>query len=530
VPAGPAGGGVQAVTPIAAGPPAAAGAEEQARIAAGSAGAPDFAEPAGPAGAAGANQQARIAAGSAGTTGHYAYAALAAVPAARTEQPAEQPGGPAGAAGPAGGPNTSADSAGPAGPAGAEPQQPAGSAVPAEPAVPGGVECTRAADPAVAPQQPAGPAGPPGTAADPAGTAGTAGAHQPSGPAGTAVEARRARAAGAAVAKQEPAGGAVCPGPRGPVGAVADQRAPGQRQAGRIDRTEQTRLHRLHRISGKRRSIAGLRAGIGPRTRGQRLHKLGMKCRRLSAERLKVLTVARKQRRDRRRHLILGRGQNPRRRGGRGRVSLAKRRAETGQIGGGCPQHLRHRDHERHLRPPDKSRQSSSRRVVTDTPAHASRRPFAMAGRPPLREGFGVGDVAGERPPQPDQPASRSTITDLEFTHKFVAHPRAPALLAAFGLVKQQRHLFIFAARRRQAPPDNETCRDAPKIHRTRLATLTRLRRVAHACSFSLQKAMALAGCASGGRCVAYRHEIGTSSWMCSCPPRVRLAATAASV
>jgi hypothetical protein len=48
-----------------------------------------------------------------------------------------------------------------------------------------------------------------------------------------------------------------------------------------------------------------------------------------------------------------------------------------------------------------------------------------MAGRPPLREGFGVGDVAGERPPQPDQPASRSTITDLEFTHKFVAHPVA---------------------------------------------------------------------------------------------------------
>ena len=50
----------------------------------------------------------------------------------------------------------------------------------------------------------------------------------------------------------------------------------------------------------KRRGVGGFRAGIGPRTRGQSLHKLLMKRRRLRAESLISLPVAGKQRGDRR--------------------------------------------------------------------------------------------------------------------------------------------------------------------------------------------------------------------------------------
>src|SRR6516165_7269765 len=47
----------------------------------------------------------------------------------------------------------------------------------------------------------------------------------------------------------------------------------------------------LRRIGRERRNVGGLGADIGSRARGQRLHKLVMKRRRLSAECLKALTV-----------------------------------------------------------------------------------------------------------------------------------------------------------------------------------------------------------------------------------------------
>ena len=54
----------------------------------------------------------------------------------------------------------------------------------------------------------------------------------------------------------------------------------------------------------QRPRVGGLGARVGPRTRFEGLHKLGMKRRRLGADRLKLLAVAGKQRRDGRRYLI----------------------------------------------------------------------------------------------------------------------------------------------------------------------------------------------------------------------------------
>ena len=163
---------------------------------------------------------------------------------------------------------------------------------------------------------PPAPPAPPLRRQRPAGPAGAAGADQPGGPAVTAVLAARAPDPPAPPLPYQPAAGpAVCPGTRGAVGAVADQRAPGQRQAGRIDQAEQILLNRLRRIGLERRNIGGLRADIGFRTRGQRLHKLVMERRRLRTERLKALSVGGEHRRNGRRHLILGRGQHPRRPG-----------------------------------------------------------------------------------------------------------------------------------------------------------------------------------------------------------------------
>ena len=89
----------------------------------------------------------------------------------------------------------------------------------------------------------------------PAGTSGSAGLTEDTVP------------AGAAVAFQ--------------LGAVADQRAPGQRLEGRVDHARHIVLHRL-----QRRSVCGFGEGVLPSTGIHELHKLLMKRGRLGTERL----------------------------------------------------------------------------------------------------------------------------------------------------------------------------------------------------------------------------------------------------
>ncbi len=131
------------------------------------------------------------------------------------------------------------------------------------------------------------------------------------------------------------------------VGAVTDQRAPQRRQEGRVDRVEQR--------TGYGRGAGGLGGRIRARARGQGLHKLDMKRRRLRAERLIGLAVRPKSRRDGHRHLIGARGQH-RRRVGRGRgVGRPDRRTDACQIRGRCRDGLRRRDHKRYVTPPKRS-------------------------------------------------------------------------------------------------------------------------------------------------------------------------------
>ncbi len=135
--------------------------------------------------------------------------------------------------------------------------------------------------------------------------------------------------------------------PGAPVGAVTDQRAPQRRQEGRVDRVEQR--------TGYGRGAGGLGGRIRARARGQGLHKLDMKRRRLRAERLIGLAVRPKSRRDGHRHLIGARGQH-RRRVGRGRgVGRPDRRTDACQIRGRCRDGLRRRDHKRYVTPPKRS-------------------------------------------------------------------------------------------------------------------------------------------------------------------------------
>ena len=114
--------------------------------------------------------------------------------------------------------------------------------------------------------------------------AGAAAADQPGGPAVAAVLTERAGPAGAPVAEQPPAGCAVCPAPRGRVGAVTDQRAPGQVLHGRKHRQALGALH--HGL--QRRGISRLRRRIGSSAPVQGLHKLVVKRRNLNAKRLKA--------------------------------------------------------------------------------------------------------------------------------------------------------------------------------------------------------------------------------------------------
>ncbi len=137
-------------------------------------------------------------------------------------------------------------------------------------------------------------------------------------------------------------GAAGLPGPRRPVGAVADQRAPQQRHGRRVDRTQQLLL-----------DVGGLGAGIRACRAREGLHDLLVKRRRLSSQRLIGLRVAAKQRRHGGGHLI-GTGGQHTRRGGRGRsIGRADRRADACQIRRRRAQHFRLCKQKRHDRPPE---------------------------------------------------------------------------------------------------------------------------------------------------------------------------------
>lgn len=132
---------------------------------------------------------------------------------------------------------------------------------------------------------------------------------------------------------------------RRPVGTITDQRTSQQCLGGRIDRVQQTLLN-----------VGGLGVGIRPRTRTQGLHELGMKRRRLRADRLIRLGVRAEERRNRRRYVICARGQHAGGRDAGSRVSRADRRTEIGQIRGRRRQELRNGNHKRHWPPPNSFR------------------------------------------------------------------------------------------------------------------------------------------------------------------------------
>ncbi|VBA36793.1 hypothetical protein LAUMK136_01584 [Mycobacterium attenuatum] len=259
--------------------------------------------------------------------------------------------------------------AGPAGPAGAIARgltaPPAGAAIAQQPncvaagtAVPAdSIGCAGdpagAASAAVSDEDAASATGTTGTGrADPvdapAGTAGSPVAEQTR---GSAVTARppgtRARPSVAAATEQPPAIPAVGATTRGAVGPVADQRASGSRLNRRVDRVEQAL---------QRRGASGLGSRIRARTSGQGPHKLLVKGRGLCAQRLIRLTVRAEYARDRSRHLISTRGQQPRRVGGRRAVGRADRRPEVSQIRCCHHQRLRRRHDKRHLAPPNSRR------------------------------------------------------------------------------------------------------------------------------------------------------------------------------
>ncbi|BBX59021.1 hypothetical protein MSHO_43660 [Mycobacterium shottsii] len=210
--------------------------------------------------------------------------------------PAHGPPGSPGSSGPAGRatPET-ARSACPAGSAGT--QQNPGPAIAAGPAdranVAGRPTCP--ADSATTRQPAPGPPNPSGTTVTDRGAAPgparTSRSQQPGRPAVTSHLAGGARPAGAAIAEQPAAIATVGAIARRTVGAIADQRPPGQRLYRRIDRLQQLL---------KRSGVGGLRSCVGASGAAQRPHKLFVKSYRLRAQLLIGLTVNRKQRRDRR--------------------------------------------------------------------------------------------------------------------------------------------------------------------------------------------------------------------------------------
>ncbi len=154
-----------------------------------------------------------------------------------------------------------------------------GQAVPAGPARP----AVTAADQAISPAGPAVTTVPARGRRVPTGPAVTALAPQTSRPAcptGPTVGAIRAGPAVAAVADNPPAVPAGLPGPRRAIGAVADQRTPGDRLNFPIDRVEQA----LQRVA-----LADSAAAYCAPPACMALYELLMKQRRLRAERLILL-------------------------------------------------------------------------------------------------------------------------------------------------------------------------------------------------------------------------------------------------
>ncbi|SON63815.1 hypothetical protein MSIMFI_05346 [Mycobacterium simulans] len=145
--------------------------------------------------------------------------------------------------------------------------------------------------------------------ADAAGTgvaAGPAVADEPGGPAAAARPAGyRWGIAVAAVAVEQSTGPTVGVGGRA-VGAVADQRAAQQRLGMGVDHAQRVLPQGLQLRGG---GSLDCRIRLGASI--QRLHKLGVKHRRLHAQRLIFVAVGAKQPCDRCRHLIFGGGQHP---------------------------------------------------------------------------------------------------------------------------------------------------------------------------------------------------------------------------
>lgn len=101
-------------------------------------------------------------------------------------------------------------------------------------------------------------------------------------PAVATRHAGRSGPAGPPGPEQNPAIAAVCPSPRGPIGAIAHQRTPQQRLSGRIQQIERAL---------QRRDAGGLGGRIGAPTCGQGLHEPLMERRRPRTECLIGLAV-----------------------------------------------------------------------------------------------------------------------------------------------------------------------------------------------------------------------------------------------
>ncbi len=226
------------------------------------------------------------------------------------------------------------------------------------------------------------------------GADGAPGTGQAGGPAGSCTARRQRRAAGtpglpsrpgaaiAAIAVQDPPQPRpACPVPRRPIGTVAE-RPPQQRLGGRVDRGQQLLLD------------LGLGGRICSSATGKRLHELLMKRRRLGAERLIGLSVAGKQRRDRRRHLIGTRGQHGGGRRSRGGIGRADRRSDTRQVCCRGHHNLRGYADKRHHTPPQPARPTTGEHarwrttLLGESERSATRhrtRPFRQNCRPSVR-------------------------------------------------------------------------------------------------------------------------------------------------
>ncbi len=201
---------------------------------------------------------------------------------------------------------------------------PTGASVAARPASTTGPTAGAVADAAAAGPTDTAGTGSPGL---PPGPTGTAMAEQPRRPAGATGLTDRTGAAGATVTPQNSASPTGLPGPRHPIGAIADQRPPKPVLAGCIHQTQHVLLHGLQpRDAGRLAS----RVAVAPR--GQQRDKALIEGRDPGADGLIFLGMGAEQGRDRDRHLI-GTGGQHRRRGARRRcVDRIDRRTNARQI------------------------------------------------------------------------------------------------------------------------------------------------------------------------------------------------------